>query len=869
MLMKTVVLIQVEPMPSVKELYHGVYKTLQTKGRVGKRIARFMTNINNDRPAFHIVELDLYRGESITVTCPNRADGLDGFFPTELTSYYMTPPKVTEYLNTTSYSKTDLQNQLLESADEKLGSLDDVSDALLLINYGSSSKRLSFLWEGKKVRRPSTLYYICIKESKVPERYAPMALIAVRVIPEKPVIQPHVIDMNKLVYAPKECDLIYTKEFSPTDDLTLQCKPAKDGKVKEAWKPLDIEMLQHNILSLTIDGKRLLNPHWRSFVELVNVDVNLDDIDNGTVTVKSKSLSAMLYVPRSRFYLSCAPDNGVSRKVFQLMPNTVAIIDNIKPVAKGNDVNEINEITKHVQQFPYEVTHERTVSLLCPIETHTLKPSVLLTKSRKKFANQVRQNFPNTRISVRGDSVVVIDFSNSAATEDVRMLISCKSNTDDYTSYVFSLTNRMKCLFSDNMELWKPCKVVLFPSEELIVRCPRKSESDYYPLKPDDVRDAYIKVDDDFVMDRHAAISRTLIPKSTGGLHKITFKGHDNRALIRDEIHFECSGEERKEYAPEDNRPIVIIKLVGKFEDSDMMGNVSVPLSDLLKPVDGPRLFHVFLGGGMHHRIDCSEFFINSPQTALYPRGKTEVFDDIPPFFPGMLINKIKGRKVHATRAIVGIRMAKYPKDNPSQVELILDNDYRMSSKSDNAMYFLCARSPLWDDMHSDVAVIQIYIQSNTGRSYGVGVEKGLFGIGQDFAGNVHNDATFNISDHDMLAMHCPKEPGDKILPKCHVLKSSQIIGDQHDSDMVPVDDTITRGIVEYEKLDSIKSLWYISTKPLKNATQFDPLEVDCYCRDENNKTLVVMHLTTKSGFLRHGLLVIFVGIMLLTLEMT
>ncbi|EDO08058.1 hypothetical protein BBOV_III004950 [Babesia bovis T2Bo] len=865
-LLTYVVSIRTDPMPIVNERYNGVYKSLQTKGSVGKRIARFVTNINKDRPVFHVVELDLYRGESITITCPNREDTLDGFFPADPRAYYISPPIAASFLGVMTFSKKDLNNDLMVFSNDKLGYLDDVSDALMQIPYGKKSRRISFLWNGSKVKIPSTLHYICLKESKIPERYGPVALIAIRVIPEKPLIQDALIDINNLVYAPSNHDVIYTKEFSAIDKLTVQCTTKDAKEVFDKWKPSDIEMLSHNMLSKKVDDTNVLNPDWAESISMINANITLDDIDHGILGIESLSLSSMVYILRDQFYLTCTSGYRNSDRVFHLVPNTVTTIENIRPTIKRNPIEESPDGYNDIQHYQYRVAHARAVAIFCPMETHMLQPIALLTKAKKRFFREVNLNFPSTRISTRGDSLFVVDFSNSSAIDDVKLQISCQSKTPEYTSYMFTLNNKMACIFGDDIQFWRPCKVVLFPSDQLIIKCPRKTEKESLPLKPDDVRDAYIRVNDKFVLDRHAAIKRTVDTHANEEIHKITFKGHDNRALIRDEIQYECGEHERTDFSTTENRPIIIIKLVGKFEETDLSGTLLIPFNDMLKPIDGPRLFHTFLGGGMNQKINCSDFFIDKPEAFLYPNNRWEAFDDIPPFFSGMLIDRIAGKKVHSNRAIYGLTIEKYPEEKPSHVTMTLSNDYRMSSRSDNAFYFICARGPLWDDMHSDVAVIQVYIEGNANRNYGVGVQSGLFRVNYKYGKGEYNDATFRISDHEVLAMHCPKAATDKNLPECKIVEPKTFVQNPNEDGLTALDETIRRGMVEYRNNYGIQSLWYIYTEILKSASKYYPIEVECYCRSEDNVILAVMHLASTAKAIISKIMISCISIIITTI---
>ncbi|ORM40124.1 uncharacterized protein BXIN_1201 [Babesia sp. Xinjiang] len=850
--LKFVLIIQGCCVSHIHAHHQGVYKTLQTKGDVGTPIARFITNINPPKPVFHVVELDLYRGESITITCPSDVDTVGSLFPANLTRYYTSPPCAPSYLDVTFFTNSDLENELLTCGDENFGTLDDVSDSLILVEYGHSSRRLSFIWNGGKVKRRSTLYYLCLKkiQEAEDEEYIPSALIAVNVIPDAPSMRNNIININNLTYVPPTHDVIYTKEFASTENLTVQCWPKVGNRTIERWKPMDVEVLEHNILHHEVDGKVVLNPSWEESVSLVNVKINLREISDGTLTVKSQSIASMIYLVDGMFYLGCLAGNYDSTRIFNLVPSTVSAIEHIKPSIREVDEGESFNEQDDIYYFQYKVTHARAVSMFCPMETHTLEPRSLLTSAKSKFDTEVSLSFPNTRISTRGNSLVVVDFSNTSALDDVRLQISCQSRSPNYTSYVFSLTNRMMCLFGDTKELWQPCKVVLFPSDEVTIRCPRKTEHKYYPLKPEDMREGYIKVDDDFIRDRHPALSRTVIANPTGDLHKITFNGHDKRTLMRDEIHYECSDEEYEKYTTTESRAIVIIKLVGNYEEIDTTGKITIPISDLLKPTDGPRLFHIFLGAGMTQRIQCSDFFVDNPRLTLYPKGEWEVFDDIPRFFAGMLMDKIPGRKVFATRAMYGLTIAKYARENPSYVDMTLSADYKLSSRSDNAMYFLCARNTLWDDVNSDVAVVQVYIQSNTTKSFGVGVEKGLFRLEYVDERNSYNDATFNIANHDFVAMHCPKGPGETNLPACHTNIMAAFGRNKK------IEEFANHRIIDGYNYQGFKSLWYISTEGLKAASHYGPVEVDCYCRDENNAILAVAHLTSISGFLCNGLMI-------------
>ncbi|GBE59133.1 phosphatidylinositol 4-kinase [Babesia ovata] len=756
-----------------KTLKPGVYKTLQTKGSAGKLIADFTTKLKPDRPTFHVAEVDLYRGESITITCPN-AEGGANFYPSKLTTYYTSPPRGGAHLESSPYTKADIDNELLSFADERLGFLDDINDSLILMPYCDTSRRLSFLWTGEPLRKLSTMYFVCLNECHRREIYTPSALIAVRAIPDRPIIVENLIQISQIEALPQNHDLVYTKEYSPVDKLVALCKAEGDEKGIGVWTPVDHGAMQHNILHSDGISNSRLNPKWEEAVSLLNVTVNLKHIDVGNLTVKSRDLSSLFRVFHGSFYLSCTSSKQQSERLFHLVSNTVSVIDVIKPSPRATSDSEVTHQLNAVQHHEYNLTHARAVSLFCPLETHTLWPPSLLTAAAEKFVIDMRLMFPSTHLSKRGDYLMVIDFSNSSALEDMKLNISCKSRSPAYTSYIFTLSNTKMCLFDDNMEHWRPCKVILRPSEELIIRCPRRSEKEYYPLQPEDPREGYIKVDDDYVTDRHGAITRTLVTNPRGDTHKIVFSGIHDRSPIRDEIHFECSSHQR-DYSITENSAIVIIKLVGNFEEFDSSGKIIIPDDAILKPADGPKLFHISLDPGQKRRIDCSDFFIDRPATRLYPNNEWEVFDDIPRFYPGVLADKIRGRPVYATRAMYGLTMVKQPKALTSSVELYLDPDYKLSSRSDNAMYFLCARNNSWDDLHSDVAVVQVYIQSNTSNYYGVSAEDALFRLDYAYARSTYRSATFNIAEHNIVALHCPKGPEDKTLPACHDINAPSV----------------------------------------------------------------------------------------------
>ncbi|CDR97075.1 hypothetical protein, conserved [Babesia bigemina] len=829
-----------------KPLKPGVYKTLQTKGSAGKLVADFTTKLTPDRPTFHVAEVDLYRGESITITCPCARATVSNFYPNELTKYYTSPPRGGSCLEAAPYTKDDIANNLLTFADERLGFLDDITDSLILIEYCKSSRRLSFLWTGEKVRALSTMYFVCLNECHRREIYNPSALIAVRVIPDQPVIMDNFIHISHIDFRPMMHDLIYTKEYSAVDQLIALCRGPEDEKVAGTWTPVEHEAMKHNVLHSDKVTPSRINPKWKDSVSLHNVSVNFKNIGGGSLVVKSRGLSSLFRVFKGKFYLSCTSSNQQLESIFHLVSNTVSVIDIIKPGprAAGDENGEATHRQKAVQMYEYNLTHARAVALYCPLETHMLWPSSLMSVGAAKFMMEMRLMFPNTRLSKRGEHLMVIDFSNTSALEDMTLQISCKSRTQDYTSYVFALKNTKMCIFDDDMELWRPCKIILRPSEKLLVRCPRRSEREYFPLQPEDVRHGYVRVDDDYVVDKHAGITRSLVKDSRGESHKIVFSGVHGRSPIRDEVHYECSSHQR-DYSTTENSPIVIVKLVGEFEEFDSAGKILIPDNSILKPTDGPKLFHILLAAGQKRRIDCSDFFVNRPATRLYPSKAWEVYDDIPRFFPGVLMDKIRGRPLYATRAMHGLTMVKQPKNAESVFEMYLDPDYVLSSRSDNAMYFLCTRNHLWDDQNSDVAVVQIYIRSNTPNHYGVSAEDALFRLDYSYPKSTYNSATFNIAEHNVVALHCPKGPDDKILPECHDVNAPSL---DTQSTAVQRSSNLLQNIMEKNTRGGFKSLWYISTDMLRNESQQPVVDVECRCLDENNELLAVVYLTSRSG---------------------
>ncbi|GIX60830.1 BmGPI8, Sexual stage antigen, Pfam s48/45 [Babesia caballi] len=827
----------------------GVYKTLQTRGTPGKLITRFFANIEEKRPVFHAVEVDLFRGETITINCPCAHRSQSCFYPSTLTSYYTSPPYPTKYLNLTHYTESDLRNDILTFADEKMGSLADISDALMLTRYDDTSRRLSFLWNGKTVNQLTILHFVCLKQHMDRDIYNPSVLITVRVIPDQPTIQESLLDINSLVYVPQNHDLVYTKEFSTAENLAVQCQSRQSTK-EHMWKAVDLVVLPHNLLVGHEGEETFRSEEWNQSVFSTEMSVNFENVGDGRLLINSNSLSSMFHILKGGVYLNCASNDDEIQQVFRLVSNTVAAIDFIRPrpnpAVEGDTSNEPGEVAR----YEYMVTNAKAVSMLCPLETHTIEPHSLMSDDSEKFNQEILVNFPNTRVYKRGKSVVVVDFSNSSAIDDMRFEIRCRSTTPNLTSYVFALTNRTMCFFDDNRELWRPCKVVLSPSEELTVRCPRKSENKYLPLQPSDAREGYVKVDDYFVKDRHPALSRNLVVQPIGDIHKITFTGYRNRMLIRDEVHYECGTEERADYKFAGKRPIVIVKLVGEFEDVELDGNIKISAGDLLKPNDGPKLFHVFLGAGMTRKIRCSDFFANHPPTQIYPRSDWEVFDDIPRFFAGMYVDKLRGRPVYATRAMYGLTIKKNPLGSLGYMELSLSDSYKLSSRSDNALYFMCARERLWDDMHSDLVVIQVYIPSNTTNFYGVSVENSLFQLDYEHRSSTYNDATFNIAKYDVVAMHCPKGPTDKRLPECHLrrLPLSDSNTNLFNGNATGEGDLVPQ-IMQRTEEPGIKSLWYISTEALRQMYNGDPVEVKCYCKSEDETTLAVVNLSSRSGF--------------------
>ncbi|KAK1932703.1 hypothetical protein X943_000428 [Babesia divergens] len=840
------------------ELRGGVYKTLQTKGNGGHQITSFVKRFSVEKPVYDVVELDLNRGESITISCPTPKGG-PTLFPSRLTAYYRSPPHGVGRLNMRHYSENDLLNELLMEGDEVLGLLENVSDALIMIPYGEYSRRLSFLWKGRDVKEVSTLYFVCLKEYLTPNTFEPSALIVVRVISDNSYIRDHVIDMTYVDYVPRNHDMIYTKEYSPNDDLTVTCKSKEGSDTQEAWRLLDLHMLPHNLLSKEGDDGLVLNERWMEHLILTAVEINLDHMDKGIIKVTSRDLSSMIYMYEWAFYISCTNASSQSNKIFRIVPNTVSTLDLLKPHAKQPQNEESATLPENVSLFEYKVSQGKAVALFCPSKTHTLEPKSLMLGTDETFKKEIHLNLPNTKISNRGNSLVVIDFSNTSALNNVRFQIRCWSRDKTFTSYVFALTNRMACIFDDNMDFWRPCKAVLFPSEELSIRCPRKSEKTQYGLMPEDIREGYVRVDDDYVKDRHSALSRSISQEPTGEVHKITFIGHENRALIRDEIHYECADKDRVNYTTSENMPIVIIKLVGKFEKVNEEGHLFIYPADLLTPSAPPKLFYVLLSPGTTRTIRCADFFVDVENLSMYPREDMEVFDDIPRFFSGLMLSKVKGKPVYSTRAIHGLDITKSPPRRPTSVILSLTDDYELTSRSDEAMYFVCARKDVWDDEHTDVAVIQVYVPTNTTDLYGASVERGLFRLDDDSNTGTHDDATFNILEHNVIAMHCPKGPYDINLPKCIDMATEEDDAEEEYDNEVPA-------ILGQKEPGAFRSLWFISTDTLKKPHLDPTVNVACHCLSESGTIMATVRLISHSGHvsfrIKYGILAIVIAVL-------
>ncbi|KAK1444725.1 hypothetical protein BgAZ_106310 [Babesia gibsoni] len=826
----------------VQELTGGVYKTQRTKGSGGEKITSFHARLISERPVYNVVELDLNRGESITITCPATKDGIETLFPSSFTTYYRRPPNSIRHSNTNHFMKTDLLNELLREGDGVMGLLEDLSNSLILIPYGKNSRRLSFLSKGNRAAALTTMYFICLKEYISSTTFEVSALIAIRVIPDVPSISIHHIALTALDYLPKHHDLVYTKEYSPVDDLVVKCKTEGiDSQYR--WKLLDFKHFPHNILVDRSEHSIILDKTWREHAYFIDMDISLEATGSEDIRVTSKDLSSIFHTLGGDFYISCTNESDKSNRIFHLVGNTVSVSQLIKP-EPTSILEEGENVHDGVPHYNYHVIQGEAVAIYCPIRTHKLDPPFLISDRSSAFETETYLNFPNTKISKRGNSLAIIDFSNTSVLNSVKLQIKCTCENGNLGSYVFSLSNHNACIFDDSLELRRPCKVVLFPSEDLWVKCPRKSDKEYYGLTPEDIRDGYIQVDDSFVKDRHAALSRTVIRNPTGDINQITFLGHKNRSLIRDEIHFLCAESDSADYKMSENSPTVIVKLVGQFEEVDDGGKLIIKREDLLLPSSAPKLFYVLLDAGISINIHCTDFFADGGGDLLiYPSGKWEVFDDIPHLFNGLIFSKVKANRVHESRAIKGLKINKFPQCNPSSVSLELADDYRLTSRSDNAMYFVCAKNDVWDDRNTNVAVIQVYIPSNTTDLYGVGVKEGLFRLENYSTNSTYSDSNFNLFKHKAIAMHCPKAENDLHLPQCYDLSVKSDISAKGDLDG-EID-----ALIDGKEMSGFQSLWLLKTEILQRTYMDGDVNIICYCLAEDGTILAKARLSKTSNF--------------------